>query len=503
MPRISDATLRAQIPTALLIGGDQALLERCQAAAMDVGIVVKACPISMAAALAEERRPVVIVVTASTYALAPEGFEEIAREVVSTLVRVDETLTDDELGAMLGTAARESRKQRSWQLTPGRYSLTPGDDGSSGPRSERVTLGVMTADAPPRRDAEATPLPRSGPRSAGAQELAFRERVAAAVAAQRPERWEAGAPGEAPHRPLDPVAPRSERLGVMALTSSRARREAPSSPPAPGGVVYARRDTSVPPAARAGASARRDTPLPSSQPAGGYARRDTPLPSSQPAGGYARRDTPVAGSQMAAMAAREAMHPAAAFARRDTPAPLSQPAAAYLRHEGHPGVARSRRDTPAPLSQPAAPGSRQPTGAPPRRETLAPGSQRAAPSSRQPAAAPPWRETLAPGSQQAAPSSRREGQAAGAPRRRETPAPLSQRGLAYPQPEVAAAYESAASPQREAPVPGALDAEAHGSHPPPPSSHRAPPSSRRAQFHVDIALLFDERGLPRPDPEEK
>src|SRR5690349_20321837 len=79
MPRISDATLRAQIPTALLIGGDQALLARCQAAAMDVGIVVKACPVSMAAALAEERRPVVIVVTASTYALAPEGFEEIAR----------------------------------------------------------------------------------------------------------------------------------------------------------------------------------------------------------------------------------------------------------------------------------------------------------------------------------------------------------------------------------------------------------------------------------------
>ncbi|HTN90172.1 MAG TPA: hypothetical protein VL242_41140, partial [Sorangium sp.] len=145
MPRISDATLRAQIPTALLIGGDQALLARCQAAAMDVGIVVKACPVSMAAALAEERRPVVIVVTASTYALAPEGFEEIARDVVSTLVRVDEALTDEELEAMLTTAARESRKQRSRQNTPGRYSLMPADEGASEPRSERWSIGVMTA----------------------------------------------------------------------------------------------------------------------------------------------------------------------------------------------------------------------------------------------------------------------------------------------------------------------------------------------------------------------
>ncbi|AUX32289.1 MULTISPECIES: hypothetical protein [Sorangium] len=506
MPRISDATLRAQIPTALLIGGDQALLERCQAAAMDVGIVVKACPVSMAAALAEERRPVAIVVTSSTYALAPEGFEEIARDVVSTLVRVDETLTDDELGAMLGTAARESRKQRSWQLTPGRYSLTPGDDGT-GPCSERWTLGGMT-DAPSRRDAEATPLPRSGPRSAGAQELAFRERVAAAVASQRPERWAAGGQGEAPHRPLDPAAPRAERLGVMALTS-RARRELPSSPPAPAptGVVVARRDASVPPADRAGA----------------YARRDTPMPASQPAGGYARRDTPMAGSQLAATYSRGATLPAAAHPRRDTPAPLSQPAAAYLRRQ--PGVAVPRRDTPAPLSQPAAPGSWQAAGAPSRRETLAPSSRpaapssrQAAPSSRQEAGAPSRREALVPSSRPAAPSSRpaaplsqpavpssrREAQLAGAPLRRETPVSPSQRGAGHPQPEMTAGQMGAAPSQREALAPGALEGEAYGSHStPPPSSHRAPPSSRRAQFHVDIALLFDERGLPRADPEEK
>ncbi|WP_437971446.1 hypothetical protein WMF04_20015 [Sorangium sp. So ce260] len=555
MPRISDATLRAQIPTALLIGGDQALLERCQAAAMDVGIVVKACPVSMAAALAEERRPVVIVVTSSTYALAPEAFEEIAREVVSTLVRVDETLTDDELEAMLGTAARESRKQRSWQLAPGRYSLTPADDGSSGPRSERWTIGVMTADASSRRDAEATPLPRSGPRSAGAQELAYRERVAAAVAAQRPERWGTGAPGEAAYRPIEPPAPRSERLGVMKLgpSSARARGEVPSTLPAPAGVVYARRDSSVPPAARGGGYARRDTPMPTSQPAGGYARRDTPMPTSQPAGGYARRDTPmptsqpaggyarremplptgghgrrdtpVAGSPAAATYSRGATKSAAAVARRDTPASLSQPAAGYVRREGQPAAAYTRRDTPAslpqpavpssrpavpssrpavPSSRPAVPSSREAAGAPPWRETLAPGSQPAAPSSRQPAGVPPRRETLAPGSQAAAPSSRRATQPTGAPPRRETPAPLSQRGAGHPLPEIMEAQPGAAPPQREALAPGAQEGEAYGRHPtPPPSSHRAPPSSRRAQFHVDIALLFDERGLPRADPQSK
>ncbi|MGK3983010.1 hypothetical protein WME99_08215 [Sorangium sp. So ce136] len=467
MPRISDATLRAQIPTALLIGGDQALLARCQAAALDVGIVVKACPVSMAAALAEERRPVVIVVTASTYALAPEGFEEIARDVVSTLVRVDDALTDEELEAMLTTAARESRKQRTRQLTPGRYSLMPADEGASEPRSERWSIGVMTAS---RREAESTPLPRSGPRSAGAPELAYRERVAAAVASPPSERWGAGAPAEGARRPSEPAGPQSARLGVMAgfgagPASSRPRRD----PPAPAGVVYARREPSEPPSARSVT----------------YARRDTPVPSSRSGGAYSRRDTPVVGSMGAPPAGaspwREGQA-AAQGARRDTPAPATQPAGASPWREG----------------QAAAQGAR--------RETLAPSSQAAAPSSRregQAAAQGARRETLAPSSQAAAPSSRREMQPGVAQAWRETPVPVSQRAAAYPRQEP---QPGAASSQREALASGSQGDEAHGRcypTPPPPSSHRAPPSSRRAQFHVDIALLFDERGLPRADPEAK
>ncbi|MGK3963491.1 hypothetical protein WMF01_23255 [Sorangium sp. So ce1667] len=440
MPRISDATLRAQIPTALLIGGDQALLARCQAAAMDVGIIVKACPVSMAAALAEERRPVVIVVTASTYALAPEGFEEIARDVVSTLVRVDEALTDEELEAMLTTAARESRKQRTRQLTPGRYSLMPADEGASEPRSERWSIGVMT---PSRREAESTPLPRSGPRSAGAPELAYRERVAAAVAAPPSERWGARAPAEGARRPSEPAGPQSARLGVMAgfgagPSSSRPRRD----PPAPAGAVYARREPSEPPSARGVTYARRDTPVPASRPGGAYSRRDTPVVGSmgaQPAGASSWREGP----------------PAAPSARRDTPAPATQPAGGYPGREG----------------QAAAPGAR--------------------------------RETLAPPSQAAAPSSRREGQAGVAQAWRETSVPVVQRAAAYPRQEP---QPGAASSQRAALASGSQGDDAHGRHyptPPPPSSHRAPPSSRRAQFHVDIALLFDERGLPRADPDAK
>ncbi|WP_437291305.1 hypothetical protein [Sorangium sp. So ce406] len=467
MPRISDATLRAQIPTALLIGGDQALLERCQAAAMDVGIIVKACPVSMAAALAEERRPVAIVVTSSTYALAPEGFEDIAREVLSTLVRVDEALTDDELGAMLTTASRESRKQRTRQLTPGRYSLMPADDGASGPRSERWSIGVMTADASSRRDAEATPLPRSGPRSAGAQEHAYRERVAAAVSAQRPA-----------------DAPRSERIGVMSgfgagPSSSRPRRD----PPAPGGVVYA----------------RRETPMPPPQPAGASLRRDTPVVGSQPAGGYPAREMP----------------PAAPYARRDTPAPITQRAGGYPRHEAQAAPPGARREMLAPSSRPGAPSSRP----------AAPSSWPGAPSSR-PAAPSSWpgapsSRPAAPSSWPGAPSSRREAQAVAGPLRRETlapssrpaapgarrqtPVPLSQRAAAQPRYEAAGLPPAAAPSPREAPASGAPGEEARGLYPtpPPPSSRSAPPSSRRAQFHVDIALLFDERGLPRSDPQEK
>ncbi|WP_434047893.1 MULTISPECIES: hypothetical protein [Sorangium] len=473
MPRISDATLRAQIPTALLIGGDQALLERCQAAAMDVGIIVKACPVSMAAALAEERRPVAIVVTSSTYALAPESFEDIAREVLSTLVRVDEALTDDELGAMLTTASRESRKQRTRQLTPGRYSLMPADDGASGPRSERWSIGRMTADASSRRDAEATPLPRSGPRSAGAQEHAYRERVATAVSAQRP---------------AEAATPRSERIGVMSgfgagPSSSRPRRD----PPAPAGVAYARRDTSVPPQPPARAPLRRDTPVVGSQPAGGYPAREMP-----PAAPYARRDTPAPITQRAGGYPR---HEAPAGARREMLAPSSRPGAP----SSWPGAPSSRPAAPsswprAPSSRPAAPSSRP---AAPSSRPAAPSSWPGAPSSRrdaQAAAAPLRRETLAPSSRPAAP---------GAPR--QTPVPLSQRGAAQPRYEAAGVPPAEVPSPREAPASGAPGEEARGLYPtpPPPSSRCAPPSSRRAQFHVDIALLFDERGLPRSDPQEK
>ncbi|WP_437872872.1 hypothetical protein [Sorangium sp. So ce363] len=455
MPRISDATLRAQIPTALLIGGDQALLQRCQTAAMDVGIIVKACPVSMAAALAEERRPVVIVVTSSTYALAPEAFEEIARDVVSTLVRVDEAMVEDDLGALLATAARESRKQRSRQLTPGRYSMMPADESASVPRSERLTIGVMKADPASRRDPEATPLPRSGPRSAGAQELAYRERVAAAVAAQRPERSRAEAPGEAAYRPREAPVPRSERLGVMVgPPSSRARRELPAPTPLPpppaAGPVVARRDAS--------------RPVQASPAAGAYVRRDTPLAGSHPAEAYARRDTPVAGSQQAG-----------AHARRDAPAATS-----------------ARREASAPLPQQAVPSSRQQAGVVPRRDTPA--------AHALPRQVPP------------SPAAQRDVQ------------PWEQRD-AQPWAENIGLQPGAAPPQREALALGSQDGEAHGGHsasppsshrappsshraPPsshraPPSSHQAPPSSRRAQFHVDIALLFDERGLPRADPQAK
>ncbi|WP_437746960.1 hypothetical protein WMF39_19230 [Sorangium sp. So ce1504] len=448
MPRISDATLRAQIPTALLIGGDQALLQRCQTAAMDVGIIVKACPVSMAAALAEERRPVVIVVTSSTYALAPEAFEEIARDVVSTLVRVDEAMVEDDLGALLATAARESRKQRSRQLTPGRYSMMPADESASVPRSERLTIGVMKADPASRRDPEATPLPRSGPRSAGAQELAYRERVAAAMAAQRPERSRAEAPGEAAYRPREAPVPRSERLGVMVgPPSSRARRELPAPTPLPpppaAGPVVARRDAS--------------RPVQASPAAGAYVRRDTPLAGSHPAEAYARRDTPVAGSQQAG-----------AYARRDAPAATS-----------------ARREASAPLPQQAVPSSRQQAGVVPRRDTPA--------AHALPRQVPP------------SPAAQRDAQ------------PWEQRD-AQPWAENIGLQPGAAPPQREALAMGSQDGEAHGGHsasppsshraPPsshraPPSSHQAPPSSRRAQFHVDIALLFDERGLPRADPQAK
>jgi hypothetical protein len=162
MPRVSDAYLRAQIPTALVIGGGQDLLRRCQAASMDAGIVVKACPVSMAAALAEERRPLVIVVTESAYALDPDGFDAIARSVLGTLLRVDREVTERELEVMLSAAVRESRKHRMWHQAPGRYSVVPAEEGVAAPRAERWGLPAVPADTPGR---EREPSPPSSHRA--------------------------------------------------------------------------------------------------------------------------------------------------------------------------------------------------------------------------------------------------------------------------------------------------------------------------------------------------
>ncbi|MGK4005100.1 hypothetical protein WMF31_20905 [Sorangium sp. So ce1036] len=434
MSRLSDATLRAQIPTALLIGGDAALLERCQAAAMDAGIIVKACPVSMAAALAEERRPVVIVVTPSTYALDPERFEEIARDVVSTVVRVDARLTDDELGMMLSTAARESRKQRARQLTPGRYSLVPGDEGASGPRSERWSVAASAPEVGGRPDPEATPLPRSGRRSAAELETAYRERVAAAVSGPQPGRWGADSmPPEARYRPHEAAVPRSGRPGGAA--GPGAPRGGLPAPSVPLGVMSARRSPPGPPAPGGEGARRRDTPVAGTQPAVAPLRREWPAPGLQRAEQPWRRETPAPGSRRG----------------EESPSgPGSQRGAAYA----------------------AGPGSQRGAA-----YGAGPGSQRGA------------AYAAGPGSQR--------GAAYGA-------GPGSQRGAEPLQREDLGPPPAATAMQGQVPASGVQEGEANGRRPtPPPSSHRAPPSSRRAQFHVDIALLFDERGLPRADPQAK
>ena len=157
MSRISDALLRARIPTALVLGAEPELLDRCQEAAVEVGVVVKGGPPSMAEALAEERRPLAIVVPEALYALEPSRYEAMTRAVASTLVRVHADVDARELAEMMFRAVRTSVKQREWRAAPGRYAVVDEEPAPSRPASERTRRespapGSVRLDAPPPSD---------------------------------------------------------------------------------------------------------------------------------------------------------------------------------------------------------------------------------------------------------------------------------------------------------------------------------------------------------------
>jgi hypothetical protein len=159
MPRISDALLRTRIPTALIIGAEPELLDRCQAAAVEVGVVVKGCPVSMAASLIQERRPLAIIVPDAIYSLDPQRYEIMARAVVGTVVRIDPEVSDHDLEEMLYRAVRASVKQREWRTGSGRYAVVNEPAPPSIREGSSDSSSRMKAVVPPSR--RETPPPSS------------------------------------------------------------------------------------------------------------------------------------------------------------------------------------------------------------------------------------------------------------------------------------------------------------------------------------------------------
>ena len=150
MARISDALLRSSIPTALVLGAEPELLDRCREVAVEIGVVVKGAPLSMAEALAEERRPLAIVVPEPLYTLDPSRYEAITRAITGTLVRVHPEVPARELEERMFRAVRTSVTQREWRAAPGRYAGI-GDEpppSRSGPSRDRAAPESAYREAP-------------------------------------------------------------------------------------------------------------------------------------------------------------------------------------------------------------------------------------------------------------------------------------------------------------------------------------------------------------------
>src|SRR5690349_5566044 len=83
-----------------------ALFSLCLTVAPGCGVLLHRCDAATAATIAAERRPLAILLSNSVYARDPADFEALARDVRSTLLRLDEEVSERELEAMLNGALR-------------------------------------------------------------------------------------------------------------------------------------------------------------------------------------------------------------------------------------------------------------------------------------------------------------------------------------------------------------------------------------------------------------
>ena len=79
-----------QLPTVVLLGCEEDLEARCRAVASYARVLLRPFPIPFLRVTIVASRPLVLVVPARIYGMAPRGFESLAVEAGARLLRVDD-----------------------------------------------------------------------------------------------------------------------------------------------------------------------------------------------------------------------------------------------------------------------------------------------------------------------------------------------------------------------------------------------------------------------------
>ncbi|WP_437922890.1 hypothetical protein WMF37_28140 [Sorangium sp. So ce291] len=298
-----------------------ALFSLCLTVAPGCGVLLHRCDAATAATIAAERRPLAIIMSNSVYAMDPAEFDALARDVRSTLVRLDEEVSERELEAMLNGALRDTREMSAQRDAArrdegsGRYTLI----GTQ--RSETVgTKGGAGADprAAQKQGASADPqlVPRRGdPSSSQSTMPPPSSRFGSPPSVRTPLMTTGHSPTPVPPSSAPPsfrsppslrsTAPASSRLpagpGLHATPGAPRSVPPPSARPLSGFAAQPAAAasgplSSPPPSTRAAPSSMRAEHL-SSPPPSVRAQPSTPPPSSRSlVGGPLRRTTPMPAS---------------------------------------------------------------------------------------------------------------------------------------------------------------------------------------------------------------
>jgi hypothetical protein len=125
-------------PTVLAISCAPDLVARCAQAVEALGVGLKECGFIGAATAVAEQRPLVMVLVDDVYAFDPEEFDALARDVLASLVRVEENIPAAKLEMLLEVALDAAAQRRTLPVDPpAAAAAPPSSRRDDAPRSSR------------------------------------------------------------------------------------------------------------------------------------------------------------------------------------------------------------------------------------------------------------------------------------------------------------------------------------------------------------------------------